>query len=539
MRRWTQFLSMLFSFLLLMLCVSGCGKPLASQPSSSGETPRVFRMNLGTEPPDLDPAKVTDLTSFTVLQNIMRGLTTFGDDGKVVPAIAASWEIRNNGRKIIFHLRPDALWSDGQPVKASDFLFAWRRALDPRRAAPYAFFLFDIEGAEAYFRGKSVPLGIRVLDERTLEVSLRRSIPFFLDLMASPVALPLRLENIDRHTGDAFSEEAHWIVNGPFQIKAWRHDELLSLQPNARYYGFSQKKPALDRIDMLMIGDSNTSVVMYENNDLDYIETTSSIPSFDVRRLRKLPEARIQTLHRIDYLGFNTQKPPFNDVNVRRAFAMSLDRTYYPRLLQSGQKPIASWISPGMPGYNPRIGIVYQPQKAKTIIQNWLQTHSEKPGLISLGYQTGYDIQKQVEIAQFLWKRNLNLPVHLENMEWKVYLRRLSDDPPSIFRLGWYVDYPDPDSYLSLFTSGNGNNYTGWHHPDYDRWVKEAAVTLNPQKRQLLMDKAQRLLLEKDVVIVPLFVSEKTYLVKPWVHGLSVNAMNLIQLERLQVDPHV
>jgi oligopeptide transport system substrate-binding protein len=276
--------------------------------------------------------------------------------------------------------------------------------------------------------------------------------------------------------------------------------------------------------------------MMYENGELDFIETTSSIPSFDVRRLRHRPEAQTRLLHRINYFGFNTQKPPFDNPKVRQAFAYALDRTYYPRLMQSGQRPLASWISPGLQGYNPHIGLQFNPQKAKQLLAEAGYPNGKGFPPVSLSYQTVYDIRKEAEIAQYLWKKYLNVTVRLDNMEWKMLLSRLNQDPPALFRMGWFADYPDADSFMGVFLSNSGNNHTHWQNASYDQWVNQAATLTHIGQRQALYDKAQRLLLEQDTVVIPIYAAEKLFLTNPRIHDLQINALNVVDLDRLQVD---
>lgn len=490
-------------------------------------------MNLGTEPPDLDPAKMRDLTSFTVIQPLMKGLTRF-EGLDAVPAIAERWEVSEDGLRYVFHLRKDAKWSDGRPVTADDFIFAWKRALNPDVAAEYAFFLFEIKSAKAYYDGDITDfgrVGVRKIDDYTLAVELYRPTPFFLDLLAAPIALPLREDMIERH-GNRFTEAGNFITNGAYRLDTWDHEERIVISPNPHFYG---PRPQVDKVVMLMVNDANTSVVMYENGELDFIETTTSIPSFDVRRLRKLPDAYTANLHRLNYFGFNVTKPPFDDPRVRQAFALALDRSFYPKLMQSGQKPIASWISPGLTGYNPAAGLRFDPEKARQLLAEAGYPNGKGFPEVTLGYRTKYDVQKECEIAQFLWKKHLNVDVRLENMEWKVFLSRLVEDPPQIYRLGWFVDYPDADSFMSMFISASGNNHTGWRNARYDKLVAEAVVTLDPDKRQALYDKAQYLLLEKYTAIVPIYQAEKLWLVKPHVKNLKINEINLINLDSLEV----
>ncbi len=522
--------------LCLALCAvsfSGC-VPTSSQNSPSEATAKVFHLNLGTEPPDLDPAKIADLTSFTVVMALMKGLTQYDEQLKPIPAIAERWTRSPDGLHYVFNLRPTAHWSDGKTVVAEDFINAWQRALTPETASDYAFFLFEIKNGRRYYEGKLksfTDVGVKALDSHTLSVDLERPTPFFLDLMAAPIAMPVRKDIIDRY-GDSWTEAGHYVSNGPFQLQQWQHDELIRLTPNPQYYG---KPSSLTSVDMVMINDPNTSVVMYENNALDFIETTTSIPAFDVRRLRKSPQSHVQQIHRINYLGFNTAKHPTDDPRVRQALGHAIDRRYFPKLLQSGQTPILSWISKGLLGYNPHVGLDFNPVKARQLLAEAGYPNGKGFPTITLGYRTSYDVQKECEILQYLWKKNLGINVELQNMEWKVYISQLRADPPHLFMMGWFVDYPDADSYMSMMASDSGNNSTRWKSKHYDQLIGEAVVTLDPVKRQHLYDQAQRLLLEQDTAIVPLYQSEKTYLVKPWVKNLKINALNLIMLDDLEI----
>lgn len=523
--------------LLLLLTLVGCG---GTAQQSKQHAASIFRMNLGTEPPDLDPAKTDDLTSFTVLLPLMKGLTQLDAHMKPQPAMAQSWEVSPDGLRYTFHLRPNARWSDGKSVTADDFLFAWQRVLTPATGAPYVFFLYELKNGKAYYEGRLKDfsqVGVHARDAHTLIVDLERPTPFFLDLAAAPVMLPLRRDVVTRY-GERFTEARHFLSNGAYRMADWTHEEKIRLVPNPHFYeSVPAKRSQVAGIDMYMINDANTSVVMYENNELDFIETTTSIPSFDVRRLRKSPDCHTTVLHRINYFGFNVTKPPFNNPKVRQAFAYALDRSYYPRLMQSGQRPMTSWITPGLVGYNPRLGLGYNPQKARQLLAEAGYPDGKGFPTVHLSFQTLYDIQKEAEIAQYLWKKNLNVDVRLDNMEWKVLLSKLDEDPPQLFRLGWFVDYPDADSFMNVFLSDSGNNHTRWKNSHYDALVQQAVTTLNPLQRQRLYDQAQRLLLERDTAIIPVYATEKTYLVKPRFQGLTINALNLPDFDRLRLKP--
>ncbi|MBY0402547.1 MAG: peptide ABC transporter substrate-binding protein, partial [Cyanobacteria bacterium] len=439
----------------------------------------------------------------------------------------------------VFHLRHNAQWSDGKPVTAQHFVDGWRRGLTPANGSEYVSFLFEIKNAKAFYDGKLKDfqqVGVHALGPSVLKVDLERPIPYFLSLVASAVAYPARLDNIQRD-GEQFTEAGKFITNGPYLLNSWKHEDRMGLVPNPLYYG---SKPKVDFVEFLMVNDANTSVVMYENNELDYIESPSSISSFDIRRLKTHPDYHSGILFGMFYLGFNTTAKPFDNPKVRQAFGYALDRTYFPKLLQSGQQTTLSWIPPHLFGYNPKIGLPFNPVKAKKLLEEAGYPDGKNFPPVELSFRTMYDIQKEAEIAQYQWKKNLNVSVTLRNMEWKVYLKRLGEqkDPVQLYRLSWFADFPDPDTFMSLFTKNNGNNKSRWKSHQYDEWIQEASVERNPKQRQQLYDKAQELLIEQEAVILPLYVGRKSYLVKPYVHGLTVNPLNLIDLDGLDIQPH-
>lgn len=533
--------------LILAVCITLAGaiaggafsRFFPHSPSGSAHPERAkahdFRMNIGTEPPTLDPAEADDLVSITVLMNIMRGLTQYGPHAQIVPACAERWEQSADGKRYRFYLRRNATWSDGKPVTAHDFVYAWRRVLDPANGSPYAFLLFDIRNARAFYNGQiqdPALLGFRSLDDYTLEVVLDRPIAYFLQIMAFSIALPQREDVIKRY-GESFTEAGHYVTNGPYTLALWEHENQILLKPNRRYWAGAPKN---DGIRMFMIPEPNTSLILYENNELDFVETSSSLPTKEVRRLKHRSDFRNQTLHAISYFGFNTQKPPFNDVRVRKAFAHAFDREFIPKLFQGGEKPIRSWISPGLFAYNPEIGLDFDLDKARRYLAEAGYPGGKGFPTVELLYaNTTPENRQMAEIAQFQWKQNLGVDVQIRNVEWKMFLRQLDEDPPQIFRLQWFVDYPDPDSFLGVFVSESGNNHTQWTSGQYDEWIRQAAVESNPTRRKALYDKAQRELLEHSAGIMPLYVVPKSYLLKSNISGFSLNELNVPLLDNVQV----
>lgn len=529
------FNGVLLAFFGLALALSGCGpdkKPveLSKKPNQTG----VLRLNLGTEPPSLDPIKVTDLTSFSVLLQLMRGLTRLDANGHVQPAVAGRWEALNGGLLYRFYLRKNARWSDGKPVTAQQFLAAFKRGLTPSNGAAYASFLLPIKGASRFYAGKTTDfstVAVKAKGLYVLEIQLERPLAFFTSLMASPVCLPLREDLLNRY-GERFTEAGNLVSNGPYLLSQWQHDQSILLKPNPYYWKpLNPSQTGINAVEFAMINDASTSGLLYDQGELDLIESPTTMSGFEVRQRKNRADAHWQNLHAIYYLGFNVKQPPFNNPKIRQAFGLSIDRSYFPRLLQSGQRPESSFLTPGLLGYNPKLGLNFNSQKAQQLLAEAGYPNGKGFPKVRFAFRSSIDQRKEAEILQFLWKKHLGIAVELQPMDWKVLLSTLKTQPPELFRMSWYVDYPDPDSFLSLFASQSGNSYGRWQSLQYDRLVEQAAHASKPERRIALYTQAQRLLLEEETAVVPLYSGQKLWQVQPWVNHLQVDAMNLTMLD--------
>lgn len=490
----------------------------------------IFRMTLSNEPPTLDWNLATDSVSFTVLINLMEGLTEYDEELRPRPAAARSWEVSPDGLTYHFYLRDDARWSDGIPVTAADFEYSWKRLLDPATGAEYAYFLYDIEGAEEYNSGRlkdPEAVGVKALDSKTLRIRLRNPIVFFPSIATFMVTFPMRKDVVDRH-GHRWTEPENIVTNGPFVMEEWRHEYKLTLRPN-RFY---RNRPNLQRIRMFIVNETTTALTLYETGDLEL----ASLPPDAIGVYRGHPEYQTGPLLRGYYYGFNIQKTPFNDPKVRRAFSMAIDRREFPAILKRGEIPAPYWIPPGMPYHNPEIGLPFDPASARRLLAEAGYPEGRGFPPIVAAFNTGPENNLIAENLQAQWKRNLGLTVSLDNQEWKVYLKRLQTDPPLLFRLGWGADYPDPDNFMNLFTTASGNNRTHWGNPRYDQLIRSASAETDPDRRQRAYDEAQKILLEEDVAIMPLFVATQNWLIKPYVRGIQINALELLILRDVRLE---
>jgi oligopeptide transport system substrate-binding protein len=509
----------LYVILVILICLTGCGGRQARF------EPDTLRINIAAEPPSIDWSISTDSTSFDVIYNLMVGLTQYTRDLTCAPACAKSWEILNHGTVYRFHLRPDICWSDGKPLTAYDFEYAWKRLLNPKTGAQYAYYLYDIKNAEAYNRGAitdSAKLGINCPDAHTFVVELSKPAQYFIYLTAFCPSFPQRQDVVEKW-GTHWTDPEHLVCNGAFTLAKWAHEYKIELTANPRYFG---GKIPLHAIKMFMVPEQSTAFALYENDQLDFVDNRSfSTP--DVQRYKHSPEYQNMALLRGNYLGFAVSKPPFDKVLVRQAFTEAIDRKVFPRILRRGEKPQYSWIPPGILGYDPSAGAQYDPENARKLLAQAGYPGGHGFPRVELLYPNREDTKLVVEEIQDQLKRNLNVEVALVNQEWRVYLETLHRDPSPLFRGSWGADYPDPETFMNLFTSNNGNNWPRFSDPYYDQLLDKARSETDVVLRGRLYAQADAYLCKVEVPIVTTYLSTQNAMVKPWVHGIKLDALDL------------
>ncbi|QPJ64958.1 MAG: peptide ABC transporter substrate-binding protein [Candidatus Nitrohelix vancouverensis] len=519
-----QALSRTAILILFCLFVASC------TPENVKEEP-AFRLALRAEPPTLDWTLATDSISFNVLTNIMEGLTQYNAQLEPQPAIAKRWELSKDNKTILFYLRDDVFWSDGKAVTAEDFEYAWKRLLNPATAAQYAYFLFDLENAEEYNAGRikdASKVGVRALGPQLLEVKLKKPAVYFPSITTFMVTFPQRRDIVERY-GDRWTDPKHIVTNGPFLLSEWHHEYKLVLRANPGYY---DSPPRIDRVDLYVVEEPTTALTLYETGELDMIE----LAPVAIEHYKNSPEYQNMPQLRGYYYGFNALKKPFDDARVRRALAHSIDRSKIPLILKGGEAPSASWIPKGMFGHNPEIGAHFNPELARRLLAEAGFPDGQGFPKVAAMYNTG-DIHRLIgEFLQAQWKQHLNIEIEFDSQEWKVFLNRLQTDPPAMFRLGWGADFPDPDNFMNLFISTSGNNRMQWSHPPYDALVAQGSAVTDPKQRLEIYDEAQRILTESEAAMIPLFTSAMNLLVRPYVKGFEMNAMELLYIKRIYLE---
>ncbi|HEY9777334.1 MAG TPA: peptide ABC transporter substrate-binding protein [Planktothrix sp.] len=500
-----------------------------------GPEPDTLRINLGAEPPGLDWNISTDSTSFDVVCNLMVGLTQYTPQLKCDPACASSWEVLDGGRRYLFHLRKDVFWTDGKPVVAGDFEYGWKRLLDPKTAAEYAYLFYDVVNAYEYNTGKlkdSSAIGVKALDDYTFEVRLRKPAAYFLYLTAICPSYPQRRDVIE-HWGDRWTDPEHIVTNGPFKLSKWAHEYKIEIVANPRFF---EGPPAVKTIKMFMVNEQSTAFALYENDQLDYVDNRSFSTS-DVERFHTSPEYHNVALLRNNYVGFNVTKKPFDDVRVRQAFSMALDRTAFPRILRRQEEPSYTWIPSSLAGYSQSSRVANNVQRARELMAQAGYPGGKGFPQVDMLYPSREDTQLVCEQMQDQWKRNLGVEVSLQNEEWKMYLEHLHRDSPPIFRENWGADYPDPETFMNIFCSKSGNNHTAWGNAQYDDLVGRAACEQNQEQRAKLYAQADKILCVDQAAIAPCFLATQNTMVKPWVKGLQFNKCDIQFFKHVRIVP--
>lgn len=522
---------LLLTFLCLITVTACTGKP--RYPFNND----TFHFEIATEPPTLDWNLVSDTTSSNIIDNIMDGLVAYDfskKDVSIVPGLAESWTISPDGLTYTFKIRRGVKWTDGEELKAKHFTDGWRRLVDPKSASPYASYISFVKNGKEIIAGKKPvdSLGVETVDDFTFKVTLESVTPYFLFATTHTSTFPVRLDVIEKF-GPQWTEPQNIVTLGPFRLKEWNHEKNLVLERNETYWG---EKAKVKTLVAQIILETSTALSLFESRQLDHIQ---SIPNLDLERVKNDPKLKVslKTGPQFSnvYFGFNTRKPPFNDPNVRKAFASSIDKAELLKALRRDYTTLTSWIPIGMLGYNPDIGLPFNPEKAKGYLKaagyvqkdgKWV---SEKDGKkfprVVLAISQGESGKLVVENLQTQWRNNLGVEPELNFEEWKVYLKTLEQNPPEIFYMGWVADYPDPDTFMQIFRSFSTDNRTGWGNQEYDRLVKEAGSILDTNKRLSLYNIAQKILCEDASPFIPLYATKQNYLMKPFVKGFIVNPM--------------
>lgn len=472
-----------------------------------------------TEPLTLDPGRIGEDISHFITAQLFEGLVEIDAEYNVLPAVAASWEVADGGRRYLFHLREGLRWSDGAALTAGDFEYAWKRNLASR--SPVAHLLYVLENARALGEGEIDDpdmVGVTALDDLTLEVRLEEPTAYLPFLLAHPLAYPLPRWAVERH-GEGWTEPENLVSNGPYQLVEWRRGERLVLRRNQSYQGPFPGNAEL--VQCRVFTDFHPVLEAYAADDLDAISMINADPGTVARALALHGDELLFSPQPSTYfLVFLVDRPPFDDVRVRRAFVHAVDREALVREASKGQYLPATggFVPPGMPGHSPGIGLAYDPNLARDLLVQAGYPEGQGFPQVSWAHLVGLAGEPVVPFLHKAWRENLGLRLEAESLDWESFMERLGRDPAHLTLLGWLADYPDPDAFLRVtFHSTEGNNDPRWHNARFDALVEEAARVADQTGRLELYGEADRILVAEEVVVMPLGYAQGRILAKPWV----------------------
>jgi oligopeptide transport system substrate-binding protein len=482
---------------------------------------RALRVALPGQPATLDPNRATDAISSLALAQLHEGLTRHDSDLLPQPALAQRWSFSPDYTSVTFTLREGIAWSDGAPIVAQHFVDSWLRLLDPKTAAEYAYFLFDIEGAEAFNSGAgpAEAVGVRAPDARTLEVRLRRPAPYFPHIPSFMVTYPVRLDLIAKH-GPRFTAPEHLVCSGPFVMRDHEPDYRMVLTPNPRY---TLGEVAMERLELYQISEKSTALNLFVSGHLDVV--LDMLP-LAIPHMSGDPSYYNGPKLEVRYVGFHTQAPGLRDPRAREALSKAIRREELPAVLRGGELPTGCWLPPGMFGHAPASGVGYDPGAARAALAAAGFAGGEGFPQTTLLFRAGDDWRLFAENLQQQWRRELGLEVAIQVRDQKVFFQEIDGDaPPPMHLARWVADFPDPENFMSLFTSSSGNNALGFAEPEYDRLVDAAVRTDDRRERLELYTRAQTILVAEQAAIAPVYVAAQNVLRRPDLEGLGFNAM--------------
>lgn len=526
------------------LAVLACVAILAAACGGAGDTQResVLNRGIGAEPESLDIHKARTNQAGDVQRDLGEGLTGYTANGTLELAAAERMELSEDGLQYTFWLRPDGRWSNGDKVTAQDFVFAFRRLVNPATAAFYAQqSLGNVVNAMGIIAGTRPvdDLGVAAIDDLQLEITLDKPVPYFPALLTHPSTFPMYHPSVALH-GDAHARPGNLVSNGAYKLQDWQVGSYIEIVRNEYYW--DNEHTAIDRVRHYVTPDDSVELSRYRAGELDI---TFSVPSeaFAQMRRERPNELRVSPYLAVYYYGFNLTKPPFKDnPKLRQALSMAIDReTLTEQVTGRGEAPAYGWVPPGTNNYEPRQFLyAHLPKDERHAKARELYREAgygeDNPFRVEIRYNTA-DVHRRVALAvQSMWQEVLGVESTLINEEAQVLLENIRmRDVTEVFRLSWTGDYNDANTFLSVMESDNPSNLTGFSNAEYDGLMSKASVQTDPAVRQVFLEEAEKLLLSEHPVI-PLYFYVNKNMVSPRVHGWGDNVLNYHYSQHLSLS---
>ncbi|MEK0219107.1 peptide ABC transporter substrate-binding protein [Bacillus proteolyticus] len=516
---------LLFVIMTVLAITSvACGKKETQKASAGkGEGDRLVT-NIGSDPYTLDSAIATDTTSRYVIGNLFSSLYTEDNNGKIHNELADKEEVNADGTEYTIHLKKDIKWSDGSPVTANDFEFAWKRLLNPKTGSMNATEMYFIKDAEAYNTGKGEEgqVGIQVVNPQTLKVTLEYPVASFKQKLASSLFIPLSKKSIDDNN-KLKTDPKELITNGPFTLKEWKHNQAITVQKNKEYY---DKKVTLKEIEFRIIPDSKTAYQLFKSKELDLL---SGLPQEMIEKEKENKEYKRVAGFSSYIYSFNVEKEPFTNAKVRKAFSLAVDRKFIVEKLYKNNAQAAYAFVPegaktqGGRDFRKEKGdyVKFDPVEAKKLLEEGMkeQGWSTLPE-VTLKFTTDTQHKKVAEAMQEMFKKNLGVDIKLENKEWKSYIDTYKQSDFQLAYMGWGGSNLDPSARLELYAGDGPSNYAKWYNKEFDNLINQAKTEQDENKRFDILHKAEDIMFD-ETPLIPIIFPSASYLQKPSVSGVQ------------------
>jgi len=490
--------------------------------TDSKKKTEMLVVHVGSDPDTIDPALNSAVDGATLIIHAFEGLMTLDKDGVPVKAQAKDYTVSEDGTTYTFYLRDDIKWSDGQPVTANDYVYAWNRAIHPDTAADYEYMFDVIEGYD------EKTLNVQAVDEKTLVVKLKTPVPYFLELCAFPTYFPVRQDIIEQY-GEAWAiDPKTYIGNGPYKMAEWVPGSHILYEKNKNYWNYEALGP--EKIKFVLMDDDNAIKSAFEKEEILFAD---SWPNDEIDAWRDKPEFHIEGQLGTYYISFNTKRAPLDNPKVRKALILAIDREWIVKNIgKAGQQPAGAFVPTGLSDADPTKefrevgGDYYDPsgaayeknlEEAKKLLAE--AGYPEGKGLPTLEYlyNEGTGHQAIAEAVQSMWKE-IGVNVKLQSQDWNTFLNTRKNGEYDIARNGWLADYNDPISFLDMWTTDSGNNDAQWSNAKYDELIRRIKTSSDPEERYKLMHEAEDIIFEESM-LCPIYYYVDIYVLNQKVQG--------------------
>ena len=522
------------------LTLAACAR--RETPVEAGIRTQTLLVGNSSEPVDLDPHVIIAFTDSHIAYSLFEGLTKLdGKTSEPVPAAAERWDVSPDGTVYTFHLRPNARWSNGDPVTAADFVYSFHRILTPAFGAQYSYMLWPIKNAEAFNAGRITDfsiVGANALDATTLQLKLERPTPYLPAIASHTTWLPVHQAVVEKYgrmdeKGTKWTLPGNLVGNGAFTLQEWIPNARISVAKNPMYWDAANTR--LNRIEFFPFERPDTEDLNYRSGQL---HATYDLPisKVGVYRSHNPVDMRVDPVLSTFYLFINTTRPPFDNMKLRQALNHALDRETLARDVTKGIYPAArSLTPPNCGGYTARAQVTDNFDLARRLLaEAGYPGGKGLPSIEVICYNTEVPL-RMMEAIQAVWLRELGVHITIAQLEQKVLFQNQQDKNYSIAFSGWIADYPDPVTFLGTMVTGGGNNWAGWSNKDFDRLIDEASGTADNARRLEMFQKAEAIMLD-EASVVPLYYRSQLYAISPSVHGWTTTVVGFHDWNRIWLE---